>query len=638
MRISRRAGFGGMALLCLAAQAGPASAQAGSVYGFGDSLIDNGNLYRLLHGFTPVSPPYYSGRFSNGPVVVEYLPALTRQSYTDLNDVAFGGALTGHGNLGSPLLPGTADEIDAFQAAGRRFGPRDNVVLWAGGNDFFRFFSAVLPTTAPDQVQNAAAQQVATTESNIGTDIVRLAGLGGRNFVVLGLPDLGGTPSLNTPQTKALASQITLAHDAALQQTLAGVRVQTGANIYYINTYLAGQQLAANPARFGIANTVDACTATSCVNGTRAQQNTYQFWDNVHPTTGIHNYLAQVIGNQLGAAQTIGGQAELVRVSAANFTDTLAVRLDARREAAGGLTGNGAATRFAALDSSGLGAVQDPNHPLSVYIQGGYAFGSRGDRENRTGFGYDLGSLVAGGDYRIADSILAGVAFGYGAPSARFNGGGGKLAYDAYQFGAYASFFQQAYFADVSVAYGIYNTGKSERPAIFNGETIGGHPNGHAVSVAGSAGYVLHAEPVSYGPIGGIAYTNVGIGSYSESGDPLLTQHVGSQSLDSFIAHAGGQIAASLPVAAVLVKPYAALQAEREFMNGQRALATGFTSASTLGLTTRIGGATGTYGRANVGVSSRVTAVVSAVVDFGTTFGRPDGDDRSVIAKAKVTF
>ena len=40
---------------------------------FGDSLSDNGNLYEIMKHQLPQSPPYYKGRFSNGPVWVEHL-------------------------------------------------------------------------------------------------------------------------------------------------------------------------------------------------------------------------------------------------------------------------------------------------------------------------------------------------------------------------------------------------------------------------------------------------------------------------------------------------------------------------------------------------------------------------------------
>ena len=38
---------------------------------FGDSLSDNGNAFKATGGAIPASPPYFNGRFSNGPVWVE---------------------------------------------------------------------------------------------------------------------------------------------------------------------------------------------------------------------------------------------------------------------------------------------------------------------------------------------------------------------------------------------------------------------------------------------------------------------------------------------------------------------------------------------------------------------------------------
>ena len=40
---------------------------------FGDSLSDNGNIYRLDFGFIPKSPPYFKGRFSNGEVWADHV-------------------------------------------------------------------------------------------------------------------------------------------------------------------------------------------------------------------------------------------------------------------------------------------------------------------------------------------------------------------------------------------------------------------------------------------------------------------------------------------------------------------------------------------------------------------------------------
>ena len=61
---------------------------------FGDSLSDNGNLYEYMQRQLPQSPPYYEGRFADGPVWVERLVELyfPDDAPVHLLDYAFGGA------------------------------------------------------------------------------------------------------------------------------------------------------------------------------------------------------------------------------------------------------------------------------------------------------------------------------------------------------------------------------------------------------------------------------------------------------------------------------------------------------------------------------------------------------------------
>lgn len=50
----------------------PAAAAYTSIFAFGDSLSDAGNLFAESGGIAPV-PPYVGGHFSNGPTWVEDL-------------------------------------------------------------------------------------------------------------------------------------------------------------------------------------------------------------------------------------------------------------------------------------------------------------------------------------------------------------------------------------------------------------------------------------------------------------------------------------------------------------------------------------------------------------------------------------
>jgi cholinesterase len=235
---------------------------------YGDSLSDNGNLYAATGGFAPASPPYFNGRFSNGPVSVEQLAA---QLNAPLLDFAFGGATTGIGNIGDGgtqtsfgllHLPGMATEvagssIPSSLASGALF------VVWGGADDFE---SAGSPLTAAQNVDN----------------IVRQLELeGATNILVPNLPDLGLTPEF---YGNAAATGYTDAFNAALAAGL-----PAGATLF--DTFGLLNNIAADPGAYGFINTttscLDATTNTACTNPGQ-----YLFWDDIHPTTAADSILA----------------------------------------------------------------------------------------------------------------------------------------------------------------------------------------------------------------------------------------------------------------------------------------------------------------------------------------------------------
>ncbi len=97
----RRIAYPSVLLACMAWSA--ISARAASpgydaIYVFGDSYCDVGNIYAATKGAIPLSPPYYAGRFSNGPIWVEHvasamgLPMKPALAVPGGTDYAVGGA------------------------------------------------------------------------------------------------------------------------------------------------------------------------------------------------------------------------------------------------------------------------------------------------------------------------------------------------------------------------------------------------------------------------------------------------------------------------------------------------------------------------------------------------------------------
>lgn len=178
---------------------------------FGDSLSDTGLLKRRLRVFP--RPPYWMGRFSNGPVWVDYLEASTGLA---IQNHAYGGAaITHHDPIpgeglarrikerGQFFVSGSVghqvdDYLDGELLDGRLRSPDDTAfVLWAGANEYISKepISSVITTflNAPgreDGYERVADEAIAALEKQVG----RLYDAGARRFVVVNLPDLGLTP------------------------------------------------------------------------------------------------------------------------------------------------------------------------------------------------------------------------------------------------------------------------------------------------------------------------------------------------------------------------------------------------------------------------------------------------------------
>ena len=258
----------------------PALAFAGpitSVVVYGDSLSDNGNLYAAT-GQPPA--PYYNGRFSNGPVTVEYL---ANSLGVPLHDFAWAGATTGIGNVGdngntttpgSVPLPGMLVEYNSTKAlvpglAGALF------VVWGGPNDF----------SAPSPLDTTVQQQIARSVGDLLTIVTGLESLGATNILVPGMPDLGLTPKIESmgPAAAAAASAYTNAFNAALMASLpAGVK--------YFDTASVLRAVVANPAAYGFTNVTAPCFNGSTVCANPGQ---YLFFDDFHPTTAADALLAK---------------------------------------------------------------------------------------------------------------------------------------------------------------------------------------------------------------------------------------------------------------------------------------------------------------------------------------------------------
>ena len=120
---------------------------------FGDSLSDNGNLFRLIG---EPQPPYFDGRFSNGPTYAEQLAASLD---VPLQDLAFGGAtasdlspgLLTNSQTGQPLPINLPEQVAGYLAGlkGGRAKDDTTAVIYVGNNDYLNYLESNLPKDLP---------------------------------------------------------------------------------------------------------------------------------------------------------------------------------------------------------------------------------------------------------------------------------------------------------------------------------------------------------------------------------------------------------------------------------------------------------------------------------------------------------
>jgi phospholipase/lecithinase/hemolysin len=287
------------------------------LYVFGDDFSDDGSGGALAGD--PASALYAGGRFSNGPVWVEYLAqelGLRADQFTDLADAGAGAARNDSplsATTSSQLSTGLLAEVQQITNNGPMLDPNALYTVWTGTNDYLRDpFGSV---GSNDSVPALSDPQVVV--GNISTAVSELAQAGARNILVVNLPDLGTLPGTrNNDQVASRLSALSATHDADLAAALDTLRPQLGGvNILSLDVKSLFGQALANPGQFGFTDVTDSAIgntgdSTLPPSGTsdlgNTNPNALLFWDSIHPTTAGHRLIAQDALSLLDAGGTRG--------------------------------------------------------------------------------------------------------------------------------------------------------------------------------------------------------------------------------------------------------------------------------------------------------------------------------------------
>lgn len=283
-------------LLILSVESSALGAYSGLVM-FGDSLSDVGNVHDQTFGIAPQSPPYFDGRYSNGPLWVERLAqnlslAPPNFSRDGGRNYAYAGVKTGSGStfIFPFSFPNLGSQINTY-LSGNTPTASQLFTVWGGGNDF---------------IDGQANPSVPV--NNLVSHVIALANAGAKNIVVPNLPPLGFTPRFRGTANESVMNTRTLQFNSQLATAMTNLETSLNINVFQLDVAGFFAEALANPASFGFTNV----TSAALVGSTPAPNaDEYLFWDDIHPTRVGHALLgdvaARVVNTHDWASTASGG-------------------------------------------------------------------------------------------------------------------------------------------------------------------------------------------------------------------------------------------------------------------------------------------------------------------------------------------
>lgn len=255
-----------------------------SIVIFGDSLSDNGNVYALTNETYPI-PPYWNGRYSNGPNWVDQL------NLSGISDYAYGSATTdnnlvqGYTKGDTVPVPGMLQQVELYLNStnvNEIDFERTLYILWGGNNDFL--FD---PTLFPDVIVTSLLKSAQT-----------LLDIGAKNLLVFNQVPVQYFPftkPINVPELFIYLTEQGNFYISNLTETMQIDNPQASLKIFDIHS-LVLNILTENSTDF--TNTVDNCWSN--VNVTTVLQfctdpDEYFFVDSLHFTSRAHGLIADAL-------------------------------------------------------------------------------------------------------------------------------------------------------------------------------------------------------------------------------------------------------------------------------------------------------------------------------------------------------
>jgi len=284
---------------------------------------------------------------------------------------------------------------------------------------------------------------------------------------------------------------------------------------------------------------------------------------------------------------------------------------------------------FRALDGrmlSSLGAPRAQNKfdAYAIYDYGNY------DRSGDFGGGDSQAyTVVVGGDMKLSDRLLAGIAFGYTEDKASFGDNGGGFKLNEATLTAYVGYGMGPWYVGGSVGAGDLDFRNVHRTITLgagsrteSGTTHGTHWMGRILG-----GYWFNYGTWIHGPFARLTYEEAKVDAWSETGTSATAMAFGEQKRDALVSSLGWQASGNVG----WVRPYARVTWEKDYNNDDRTVRAGLVSAGGVGFGLPALRPDDNYILFDIGASGEIgNSKITGFVSVNFTASKNDGNYQAI--------
>ena len=383
---------------------------------------------------------------------------------------------------------------------------------------------------------------------DLATQVGKLNAAGAQYVILQNLGDAGKTPYAISVNQQAAFSQLAGFYNTTLNAAVGAANLR----VIQFDTFKFQNEVVANPATFGFVNvTQQVCTTTSSLQCTPAtlkvpNGNMTWFWaDDVHPSTGAQLLVAQAVESMITGPQQMAALGDApMGVERANWR-----AIDGRM--------------MSGIDTA---VSKTPARKFQAWASYDYA------GEDITGTGLstsgNINTIAVGGDMRLSDQLLAGLAFTYSEYKGDFDNNGGSFKLKEPMMTIYVGYGDGPWYVGGTLGAGNLDYSNIQRNIALGPvtRTENGTASGYQTVARVLGGYWFKQADWIHGPFGKLTWDKAVVHQFSEHGSDSTALTYGQQENEALVSSIGWQVTGNLSG----WRPFARATWEYNFKNDER--------------------------------------------------------------------